>query len=823
MSTSPSSKRRRLEEGANGKTRREHKVALCVIAGDNCFDDGIVAMLKSCVGKIGAVFISFNGTDQGVFEGIASAVHDIFGDIPGELATFEWKDDFALARNHSFMIAKENANGPKFDAEWLIWLDCDDTLPTNFDIVSCINELNDRHAHGGFVYYNYYSDEFGVQAGHYKDRIFRADVDWKWIFPIHEVCDGPLATRMIKLDEQQFGSVTHQRRPEEIEAKRSRNRRIIARWFKQEPDNPRVMLQMAHETFEAAVQNGNDETTAAAALELYKKFIDKMDPDDDAYLANLHVGRLYRMLGKHQSAINIFLQGIKMMPTWPACYVEIAETYFEINYFELAVQWAQTCYRATETPKDTFIPIEPLDAVYRPLMIEGAAQMEQENYAKALKAFQRAHTIRADEFTKDKINLAADHLRREGEKLGARDPIKQREQNWGKSPDKSVAFFTRPHFEKWDTRKLETEGLGGTETCVIRLAQRLADRGWRVVIFGTPEREGTDSDGIEWYNSSRWHPDEPFTATISVRFPELFDANVKSKVKVLWTHDVNMGDVRWGDGKDRFSNPDVIVAPSPWAIMHLGAVYDLEDRGDSELHVIFNGFDVDLYDSGVNKQWTQSKMMNRFIYASSPDRGLVRLLDFWPKIRERMPSAELHVYYGWEAIDKIIDAGLPTGPQLAHFKKTVQAQIKRLGGEKVGIIWHGRVGQQELATAMKRASIMPYPANFMETFGIVFAQGMAAGCLPVTCDLGALPAMIDDPRLIVTGAAPDSEVYERLFLDKLFAVMEMDPAERYELERGLNERVQDLNYASVADSWERLFAMYIERNDNPVKVMQSGT
>jgi hypothetical protein len=100
---------------------------------------------------------------------------------------------------------------------------------------------------------------------------------------------------------------------------------------------------------------------------------------------------------------------------------------------------------------------------------------------------------------------------------------------------------------------------------------------------------------------------------------------------------------------------------------------------------------------------------------------------------------------------------------------------------------------------------------------------MAAGCLPVTCDLGALPSMINDRRLVVSGAAPDSEVYERLFLDKLFEVVEMDDAERYELEMELNQRMQDLNYATIADHWEKLFAMYIERKDNPVKVINSGT
>jgi hypothetical protein len=62
-----------------------------------------------------------------------------------------------------------------------------------------------------------------------------------------------------------------------------------------------------------------------------------------------------------------------------------------------------------------------------------------------------------------------------------------------------------------------------------------------------------------------------------------------------------------------------------------------------------NGIDVSRFENEV------PKVGNRLIYASSPERGLERLLDLFPLIRAAVPDAELHVYHGfktWMAMAK---------------------------------------------------------------------------------------------------------------------------------------------------------------------------
>ena len=53
-----------------------------------------------------------------------------------------------------------------------------------------------------------------------------------------------------------------------------------------------------------------------------------------------------------------------------------------------------------------------------------------------------------------------------------------------------------------------------------------------------------------------------------------------------------------------------------------------------------NGLDPQAIVDGPN-------MRDRFIYASSASAGLLLLLQMWPRVREELPTASLHVYYGF--------------------------------------------------------------------------------------------------------------------------------------------------------------------------------
>ena len=80
----------------------------------------------------------------------------------------------------------------------------------------------------------------------------------------------------------------------------------------------------------------------------------------------------------------------------------------------------------------------------------------------------------------------------------------------------------------------------------------------------------------------------------------------------------------------------------------------------------------------------------KFIYSSSPDRGLDTLLNLWLQIRKEFPDAELHVYYGFGNWDKAISQ------RNNENEKRLRDQILE-NMKQPGIFYHGRVNQDELA------------------------------------------------------------------------------------------------------------------------------
>ncbi len=766
------------------------KIALCVIAGDDCFEENIERMFESVKDKVDGVYISFNGTNTDVFERLQKTFSGMFEH--GALAHAPWTNDFSVARNHSFKLAAEYSP----DSDWLVYLDCDDVVPPETDFREAIEEAEANRAHQVYMRYDYKFDESGEVLWHHTlPRAFRADMNWLWIYPVHENCVGPSGVRSVFSEM----SISHFRGDEE--PKRERNKQIVAHWYRTDPGDPRAVQMMGHEGF-AEAEETRDKKLAKEVINIYREFINLIDTDDDdSYIANIQVGRLFRIADQPSDALNTFLQGIKLRPEWPTAYCEIAETYVIHKHNELAIQWARLARKAGVRGIKTFAPIEEADYEYRPLMIEASALMSEGQFVEAFDIYEQVLALKPD----DKIAHSMSEQAIDMQKIKDEetdDPDSMRKELWGAEPDRSIAFLTAHHFENWDGRSLDEKGLGGTETAVIRIAREFRNAGWRVVIFGTPFKEGIDDDGIEWWKTRRWHPDEPFSVFVGVRLPEIFETPMKAEKKFLWLHDVSVGDRRWGvDGQDLFAVPDALMCPSQWHVDHMRALYGIApDDEEITFAVAPNGVDIERFVKADDD--LSERDLGTYIYASSPDRGLERLLHFWPEIfrmtKEAGHEPKLKIYYGWDNIDMIIAAGSPNAPMLKHFKQKIIAMIDQLNEEFGGIEWYGRVNEVTLARSMKCSGFMLYPANFMETFGIVFQQSLIAGCLPITCSLGALPELLPG-ELVVSGADPDSEIFKDLFLYRLNELLQIEDDWRKDISQYPIAKRKSLNWGEVFD------------------------
>jgi len=115
----------------------------------------------------------------------------------------------------------------------------------------------------------------------------------------------------------------------------------------------------------------------------------------------------------------------------------------------------------------------------------------------------------------------------------------------------------------------------------------------------------------------------------------------------------------------------------------------------------------------------------RLAYASTPFRGLDRLMLVWPQVHATHPAAELQIFSDMKLYE------MENPEPLARLLEQAYAAP--------GVTHVGAATQPELAEALRATLILAYPNTFTETACIAVMEALAAGCIVVTSDLGALP------------------------------------------------------------------------------------
>lgn len=157
---------------------------------------------------------------------------------------------------------------------------------------------------------------------------------------------------------------------------------------------------------------------------------------------------------------------------------------------------------------------------------------------------------------------------------------------------KRIAIWTGPAWESWNQDTPYTTGIGGSETCAIRLAEQAAAAGHCVTMYG--EHEETYKDGIFWKN---WRNldlnQEYFDLFISSRRLDPIRKELRAKKVVVWVHDIFLlGGVR-EIPKEVDSLVDAYAILSPWHdefFRNYHAGYDPE-----KVVIIPNGLDSQLF------------------------------------------------------------------------------------------------------------------------------------------------------------------------------------------------------------------------------------
>jgi glycosyltransferase involved in cell wall biosynthesis len=349
----------------------------------------------------------------------------------------------------------------------------------------------------------------------------------------------------------------------------------------------------------------------------------------------------------------------------------------------------------------------------------------------------------------------------------------------------SIVFYVGGAMEKWTPDSIGKGGIGGSETAVAQMARLFSEAGHQVFVYGPVDGVW---NGVVYRNYKRFVPHSPAMGNpcllfVSSRVPEIFDKRVNAVMTGLWFHDWDYGyDMPTGRlerlTKERAEQIDFLFVLSDAQKHHFEKTYPfLKGR----LTVTANGIDPGRF-TGLKEE----RLKHRFIWSSSPDRGLARVLRMWPSIRRMWEDAELHVFYGFQYVDLMYPRQHPKRKEMVDDLFALM--------EQEGVTHHGRVNQDELAREFAKSQFWFYPTSFTETYCITAIEAQAVGCTPVTSSTAALADKVP-ARFRLKDTASDDK-----FLNLLRHVDEgkVDPLTDEEMAKALATTWQ-----SVFEQWEK--------------------
>jgi len=345
-----------------------------------------------------------------------------------------------------------------------------------------------------------------------------------------------------------------------------------------------------------------------------------------------------------------------------------------------------------------------------------------------------------------------------------------------------ILFIPATLMQLYD-KMVEERPIGGTETAIIRLAQALADKGAEVTVV-TRHPNPPLSNPL-YLPLNQVEQIGEMDVMIVLRDFSPFFWKVKATKRFYWTGDSFDQPITIGLGDKRIiTKIDGFLAVSKWQAQSMCKASGYPKH---KAFALGNGIHLPYYDS------QELRSRHRLIYSSTPYRGLEHLLRLFPHIQERVPQAELKIFSGLDVYANNMGS-FPEGYE------TVAAKLRRMQEAAVnmpGVSLEGNVVQAQLAKEFQCSAILAYPNTFEETSCITAMEAIAAGCVPVTSNKGALPETIGRCGILIDGN-PGEPQYDSAFVEACVSLLS-DDDKFNSFSESCAARKEELGWDSVAE------------------------
>ena len=298
--------------------------------------------------------------------------------------------------------------------------------------------------------------------------------------------------------------------------------------------------------------------------------------------------------------------------------------------------------------------------------------------------------------------------------------------------------YSNPH---WDKGTWENKGIGGSEYCVLKLADYLDLKGHDVTITG--DVKNGDWYGVKYTHHTQLKQNEHYDVVIAISYlhylKHLAELNITFDKNFFWMH--NEFFYKWyrgnemDDWADELDKVDKIVGVSKYHIdiikAELKALDYTPPRNDTYIHSIDNAIDLNDYKGLPNVE----RIKNRIIGSSSPDRGLKMMLDNWTKWRALVPDLTLEICCPPYAVD--------------WFNEDIS--------NLEGVNWQGNRSPRDLKIEILKSEYWIYASDYLETYCISCLEMMMGGVRIITNGTGNIMNLIGNgDRGVICDMNPDT-------------------------------------------------------------------
>jgi len=327
-----------------------------------------------------------------------------------------------------------------------------------------------------------------------------------------------------------------------------------------------------------------------------------------------------------------------------------------------------------------------------------------------------------------------------------------------KVPTKPIfVFHADGGFNNWSGSSIKTIGVGGSETYIIELARHIqkSDKFDVYVFCNCLEEE--NFEGVIYKPLTTYYSfiKQNYIHTCIVsRFSEYLPVTFNGYIENVYlvVHDLTPSGLIIPLNKKLKK----IFCLTEWHVDYFTQIFPTLKNITIPFYY---GIDFQRFKQNSEEIQMIIKEKYKFIYSSFPNRGLLQLLQMWPKIYDFQPLASLHIY---SDID---------GKWVNQVEGEMMKQIRQLFNlynveqNNMNIFYHGWVNKKVLSEAWTTADIWFYPCTFKETFCLTALEAALTKTLVISNNLAALQNTVGQRGVVIEGDASQVEWQQKALIE----------------------------------------------------------